>query len=228
MPPCTSVLVYSSRPRRAWSEAARLVARRHPLIITDVRGRSLRDFLRAASVPVWVEGFRSERLRRVLVAIDPLAPPYVLGRVLEMAKLVASLAEAELLALHAWDAPGEQLLVHHGTSECARRYVAEQRERACAMFDEYLRVSASGIGDSHRLCVRGDPSAVIARIARERDIDAVVLGMTRRPRVARRLLGCTAVRLAAMVTCHLIVLPSAEAVPERAALPRAVALRRVA
>jgi hypothetical protein len=57
-----SLLVYTSRPHRRWSEASRLFARCLPLLVTDERGRELRELLRATTLPVWIEGCRNERL----------------------------------------------------------------------------------------------------------------------------------------------------------------------
>lgn len=219
-----SLLAYSSRPQRFWSEGSRLLGRCLPLLVTDERGRQLRDLLRAATVPVWIEGCRSERIRNVLVAIDPNGPALDMRRLLELGQLLGLVADAEVFALHAWDARGEQLLRQHISAGYARDYVVAECSRAASRFAELLR-NARDIDAAHRLCERGEPRHVIERVARRRNIGAVVLGMSHRPQFARALLECTAARLANTLSCHLVVLPSAATDPDPVALPQATAVR---
>lgn len=220
-------LVYSSRPQRRWSEASRLLARCVPLLVTDERGRQLYELLRATTLPVWIEGARRDRLDRVLVAIDPYAPAHDMRRLLELGHLLGVVARAEVFALQAWDAPGEQLLRQHASAARARDYVARERGRAAMRFAAILR-NAPEIDDAHRLCERGAPRRVIGRVARGDDVGAVVVGMSRRSRFAHALLGSTAVWLAGALSCHVLVLPPLDRALERATLPRAITMRRAA
>lgn len=224
-----SLIADAARRRTEWSAASQLLAHARPLIITDLHGRGLCELLRATNIPVWIEGSAAQ-VRRVLACIDPFASPAVAYGVLEVAQQLGRATGAELFAVHAWDAPGEHLLAHHASRDCAYRYATEHRETARRRFDEHLACLRCDVAQDHRLARRGDATMVITRLVDELEIeiDAIVLGMTARPRLARALLGCTAVRVAAAVSCHVVVLPSAEALASRVTLPVAIARRRSA
>jgi nucleotide-binding universal stress UspA family protein len=205
-----------------------MLASRHPLVITDRRGRALLELLRRTDLTVWYKSRCVRPVRRALVALDPSTSFSVLGRVLGIGTLLADATGAELFAVHAWDAPGEQLLRCHCSRERAEEYVQSRRAEAKTLLEQRLELADARIDQAHRSCERGDTCSVITRVVLERQIDALVLGMSRRPPVARALLGCTAVRLAEAVPCHVVVIPSGEAMTSRASLPRAIALRKAA
>jgi universal stress protein E len=222
------ITVYSSHRGGAWSAAAGALTCHHDLLITDEHGAGLREFLRRAPATVWIEGTVRDPVRRVLAAMDPFAPPEITAAVLDDARVLAGATLAELFALCAWTAPGEELLARHDSVSRMRSYVAAERERARAAFDACLRHLDPPLDEEHRLCERGRPAAVIVRVASERRIDAVVLGITPRPRLARTLLGCTAERVARTVASHVVVVKPPGAVSPIAPPPRAVALRGAA
>jgi nucleotide-binding universal stress UspA family protein len=222
------ITVYSSHQDGGWSAAAGALTCHHDLLITDEHGPGLREFLRHAPVTVWIEGAARDPVRRVLAAMDPFAPPEITSAVLDDARVLAGATLAELFALCAWSAPGEDLLARYDSVSRTRSYVAAERERARAAFDACLRHLDPPLDEAHRLCERGRPAAVIVRAVCERQIDAVVLGITPRPRLARTVLGCTAAQVAGMVASHVVVARPRDAVSPTAPPPRAVALRGAA
>ena len=209
-------------------DPAELLARYHPLVVTERRGRALQDLLRRTNLTVWYEARCARPVRRVLVALDPSTSSRVLGRILDVGTLLADVTGAELFAVHAWDAPGERLIRFHCSRESAEEYVHSQSAEARTLLEQRLELAHTRIDQAHRSCSRGDACSVITRAVGELQIDALVLGMSRRTPLARALLGCTAVRLAEAVSCHVIIIPSAEAMTGRGSLPRAVAIRRAA
>ena len=216
-----SVPVYTARRDAAWADVAGDLSARHELLITDEHGPALRDFLRRAHATVWIEGPRHAPVQRVLAAVDPFAPAPITSAVLDVARALTSAPDAQLLAVHAWSAPGEALIAEHASPARARGYVDAQRALALRALARTLEPLGDAVAAC--FCLRGEPVGAIEYLVGELAIDAVVLGITPRSRLARVLLGCTAERVARSVECHVVVArppAGADAITE---LPRAVA-----
>lgn len=214
----------SPHPDAAPADAARALAEHRAVLVTDEHGPALRDFLRCAPATVWIAGPRQAPVQHLLAAIDPRAPDAITSAVIDIAGVLRRTIGVELFAAHAWSAPGELLLATHASAKAARRYVASRRDDAERAFDECLQ--RAGV-ECRRICEHDEPVALIERLVRELDIDAVVLGTRPRSRIARALLGCTAERVARCTPVHVIV---AKPSPPRfdVRLPRAIVLPRAA
>ena len=117
------------------------------------------------------------RYKRILVAVNSLTPR---DAAFERALALAKGSEAELYVLYA--VPLNQPFSFGGAERLER--MAELRERAEA---DGVRIETA---EQH-----GDPAEIIQLHADARDIDLIVMGVTSRGAIGRKLIGSTAARV---------------------------------
>jgi len=165
-------------------------------------GTTAERLLRRTSKPVlMVRQIPHEAYRRVLVPVDfsPWSAPAI-----RLARAVAP--EAELVVLHAFEAPFESKLEFASVGEEAiNRYRAATRQEAQAELDRL--VAETGL-DSRRLCARaihGPTSRVILTQEQEQDCDLIVMGKHGQGVMEELLLGSVTKHVLAEATGDVLV-----------------------
>jgi nucleotide-binding universal stress UspA family protein len=131
--------------------------------------------------------------------------------ILDHALSIASRAGAELHLVHAWDAPGEALVMSHATgdrAEAAQAYIADVAARHEQGFEVLLQrlheLSAdlpAGSLTVHPHLVRGSVRRVIPEMVRKLGAEVLVLGTTARTSVPGLIIGNNAEDILNSVEC---------------------------
>ncbi|MDH3418017.1 MAG: universal stress protein [Gammaproteobacteria bacterium] len=150
-----------------------------------------------------------EGYTKVLAAVDPLhrhAEPSGLDQsVLEAASLLAKASESELLVAHVHPDPQDYALasavevlpgVYYGNEN-----IEDVHRKALMELVENF-----GIRRSQVLLTSGDPAEQLGNLIVENDVDLVVLGALKRGRLEQWLLGSTAERVVAEVSCDVLLI----------------------
>lgn len=151
-------------------------------------GSTTSQVLKHARRPVWIVEPDSDTPRRILALLD-LTP--MSARVVDAARALGELYQAELCALACLDYPGD-IALHRlpRAREAIRRYHQEVRAKARERLETLTR------GDDGWQLLLGEDWVVrlAPRVVEDKKIDLVVMGAVSRPRLAG-LLGTTAQRL---------------------------------
>jgi nucleotide-binding universal stress UspA family protein len=131
----------------------------------------------------------------------------------------ASIAALDMALPIAQKAGGRLTLVHiiNGASrESAARYTLRSRvpeyhrflaEDAWRRVQEAIPLEARQSSSVHARVVTGAPSEEIVRIADEEQADLIVMGVTSRGAIGRRLIGSTAARVIRLAGCAVLTVP---------------------
>lgn len=183
--------------------------------------------LRACPCPVWM--FRPSQpdrpLERILVAVDPAPAPDAADvlhlraetaaeeealntTLLELGISLSELDGGELHVVHAWSAPGEDLLSGdiNLSQEQVRQYVESLREEAAKALERLLArfwfSDRPGRRQVHLL--KGAAADVISELARSERVDLVVMGTVARTGIPGLLIGNTAETILHQVECSVL------------------------
>lgn len=152
------------------------------LAIGTTSERLLRRTLRPMLV---VKQAPREAYRQVLVPVDFSACS---TQVLRLARTVAP--SAELILLHAFEAPFESKLRYAGVEEeTLARHLVAARQDALARLQDLIRETGLDAGQARPHVQHGDASRVILVAERELDCDLIVMGKHGQGRVEELLLG---------------------------------------
>jgi nucleotide-binding universal stress UspA family protein len=154
--------------------------------------------LRKCPCPVWIDHMQSEPVyHRILVAVDPLEKNAsdLQHLIMDLATSLATQENAELEILHAWDLPGESLLVS-GSGRISRTELdlilehKEQHHRQ-ALSELLAGYNIDSQADNVHL-VKGRAADVISATVSERNIDLIVMGTLGRAGIPGLFIGNTA------------------------------------
>lgn len=150
-----------------------------------------------------------EGYTKVLAAVDPLhrhAEPSGLDRsVLEAATLLAKASESELLVAHVHPDPEDYALAS-SVEVLPGVYYGKENIEAVHRTALMELVENFGISRSQVLLTCGDPAEQLGKMIIENDVDLVVLGALKRSRLEQWLLGSTAERVVAEVSCDVLMI----------------------
>ena len=218
---------------RRYLELVREVLRgRHDLLMKEAEpnlgvlfGSTDMYLLRCCPCPLWL--FKPEHaglaFTQVMAAVDPAPPPdkadllqlkaelapkdeELDAKILELADSVASEEGAELQIVHAWSAPGEELL--RGdlmlVKEQIDRYVEDSRGEARKALDHLLTRFPDQAGRRFVHLLRGDPADAITDFAKTGHVDLIVMGTVARTGIPGFLIGNTAEAILQRVDCSVL------------------------
>lgn len=170
---------------------------------------------------------RTDDVVRVLAAVDPANPladrrlPYA---VMDAALSLASRYDAPLYVVHAWHAYGETVLRHHAAPRAVRAHVQRSADDAARNLEAFLSGFTGELEPARVVLAKGAPADVIDRVARELEVDVIVMGTSGRSGLAGLVIGDTAKRVSARAPCPVVVVRAPDFTPSPT-IPRAVALR---
>jgi universal stress protein E len=169
------------------------------------------ELIRTCPTPLWfVRSDALPRAPRVMVAVDPrhthAKPARLDDRLLAAARAIVQHVGGAIEIVHAYEPP---LTASSGAlMEPVRWPVAPQRGRD---FVEAVHGAVNRLADRHeiperhRLIEEGPTSEVLARLARTRKVDVLVMGAVSRSLLERPVIGSTAERVIDRVGCDLFI-----------------------
>lgn len=221
---------------KSFIEIVRLVLKEgHDLVIKDARRRSRvasmlfgsedMQVLRKCPCPVWLiksgELTSDDRTyRRILVAVDQDAEGAGgLNRLLlELSSSLAIAESSELHVVHAWRLFAESYLrsPRLGFTDTQVDEMVAQEARSRRRWLESLRVeSGAAVAEAMAYLkpqlhvVQGDPKQVVPDLARELDVDLVVMGTLARTGIAGMFMGNTAETILGQLDCSVLAVKPA-------------------
>jgi nucleotide-binding universal stress UspA family protein len=199
-------------------EITRTVLRHeHDLVVKTARGpgglrgrllgSTALHLMRKCPAPVWIvkPGSRA-RYRRILAAVDPVAPgagAEINVRILELTTSLASLEDAEPHIVHAWqmdDSLASWRLPHEYVAKVRAETESKHQDRLGGLLDSH---DTLGIEHSVHL-ERGRPADVIVSLADRLQPDLVVMGTVCRTGIAGFFIGNTAEEVLQRVDCSVL------------------------
>ena len=183
-------------------------------------------FLRKCPCPVWLVGCEAPTpYRRILAAVDvddsyapdELATRHALNReVLERASALALSEFAELHVASVWDAIGEGLLrgaFMHTPEDAVAAYVEHARQRNAKGLDalmaelrEHLGKEAVEFLEPKTHLVKGAARREIPMLARQLEVDLVVMGTVARTGIPGLVMGNTAEAILDQLDCSVLAI----------------------
>jgi len=151
--------------------------------------------------------------RSIVAAVDPLhehaEPAGLDGAVLEIAATLSRAFEAELCAVNASPDPEDFEMVSAVQVEPGVFYGSENIEDAHrqALADLLDEVGMAGLETVLR---SGEPARVLLDVAREREIDLMVLGSIKRGLIEEAIVGTTAERVVKEGACDVLLVKSGD------------------
>lgn len=165
--------------------------------------------LRKCPCPVWLlQPDTRLSFKRILASVDAAAEAAE-GRslnrlILELSTSLAAVYGSELHVAHCWRVPGASLLERRVSAAELDRYRSQVISRTAALFGELLADFSAQVPPERRHLLEGDPGAKLARFARDREIDLVVMGTVARSGVPGLLIGNTAEKLIPQLRCSVL------------------------
>lgn len=163
--------------------------------------------------------------RQILVAVDP--PPAPDGtdefplreeitpeeqalnvRLMNAAAGLAELDRGELHVVHAWTAPGEELLRVEGRLAHTEvdLYVSSLGDEHRQAVERLLTQCEHGSAETHVHLIKGQPADVITAFAKGRHVDLIVMGTVVRTGIPGLLIGNTAETVFHQVECSVLAI----------------------
>ena len=184
-----------------------------------------KHLLRKCPCPVWmVKSTTGDAFDRILatVDVDDSYPPDELMTRQQLNETVADLASslavsefAELHVAHAWEAVGEDALRHGAFMQRPASevdaYVEQVRQHHARLLDEFVLKLHDRLGDDvldytkpvvHM--PKGEPGKVIPELARDLEVDCVVMGTVARTGIPGLIMGNTAETILDQIACSVL------------------------
>ncbi len=170
--------------------------------------------MRKCPCPVWVMKPRQvRRFARVMAAVDTnphdsnLEHDVLNTKIMDLASSLAEREQSELHVVHAWTMYGESIFrsaLAHMDEEEVDAWVLEEREKHKRKLDKLIEETELKNVKPHVHLIKGDANTVLPELARERQIDLLVLGTVCRTGVAGFLIGNTAESALQHVNCSVL------------------------
>ncbi|MGE4046984.1 MAG: universal stress protein [Acetobacteraceae bacterium] len=160
-------------------------------------GQTVEHLTRWAPMPVLVVKSRAcQSYARIVVATDRSEPSR-----LALAHALALFPEASITLFHAFGVPFEGV-IDRQAHEAEYRNAAREE---CSVFLANVPGSPDLIGQVEMLVEHGSPEALIGAYVQDMDVDLVILGAHGRAGASRGLIGSSAARLLASLTCDVMM-----------------------
>lgn len=173
-------------------------------------GATALHLFRRCPCPVWVVGDEGRLPDKVMAAVDPGGATHrrlIASRILDWAELVRGWSDAEAHVATAWNAFGAEVLRERLSQEEWKQYIDEAREEASSGLERTLRGRSEPIPDENVHFVEGVAYEAIPEIARDQDIDLIVMGTLGREGTVGDQLGETAETMIRAVRSSVLTIP---------------------
>jgi universal stress protein E len=157
-----------------------------------------------------VKGGQHERYAQILAAVDTDpdddSKDALNSTIMELATSLAQPEQSELHVVHAWTMYGEHLLRGRGRvpEQQMATWLHETKDRHQLTLDGLLgKYDVTNL--AHRIhLVKGEAASVIAKLAREKQVDLIVMGTVCRSGTAGFFIGNTAEKILRDVDCSVL------------------------
>jgi nucleotide-binding universal stress UspA family protein len=177
-------------------------------------GKTSLRLLRHCPCAVWVSpDGAAAQLRRILVAVDPLAyddaHAELNATLLRMAKSLQEAERCELMIAHAWSFFGEPILRSRLTPRQIEQLRASTRSDAESSLRDLVAQHELAWDPDRMIITEGDPAVAIPELAARKSIDLLLMGTVARSGVAGITVGNTAESVFNRVDCSILALKPA-------------------
>ena len=174
-------------------------------------GTTTMQLMRKCPSPVWaVKSTHRGEFSKVLAAIDPATRAENINKLnRNILKLAVSLAKregSELHIVHCWQQPWEIILQTNReiSKNKLREFIHETRDKHNSKLKSCLSEHKLDGIDHHVHLLKGEPGTLIPELAKEKDIDAIVMGTVCRTGVEGFFMGNTAEKILNQVECSVL------------------------
>lgn len=226
---------------RTFIEAiVRVLRHQHDLVIKTARGfradpllgfgSTDMHLLRKCPCPVWMihpEGglYGSSHSGGIMAAVDPdpaNATKHALSTmIMQLATSLSLLEERPLHVVHAWHMPAQTTFINSPwlriTEADLERYATEVRETQRSRFDSLIAEFRPLVPSMQVQFPEGLPERVIPRLARENDVEVIVMATVGRTGVPGLIIGNVAESVLSQVDCSVLAIKPANFVSPVAA-----------
>ena len=193
-----------------------VIRKEHDLVIVTPEGKSeFKDMLlgttsmhlmRKCPCPVWaIKPSSDVPFPRILAAVNPdpgdKETSSLNQKILEMSSSLAEMQKSELHIVHAWDFHVRSVMIPKHTMD---EIVEEVRIMHKSWFEEFLRNHAPDLPQSQIHLIRGEAGIQVARLAKEKDVDLIVMGTVSRTGIPGLFIGNTAEKILYRVDCSVL------------------------
>ncbi|UCH79656.1 MAG: universal stress protein [Nitrospiraceae bacterium] len=210
----TSIRILTGIP---FIEIIREVIRKdHDIVIVTPEGKSeFKDMLfgtttmhlmRKCPSPVWaIKPSSDVPFPRILAAVDPgqndMATLSLNRKILEMSSSLSVMQNSELHIIHVWDFLIRSVMIPKQTTDEMAEQVRTMRE---SWFEELLGKYAPDLPEKQVHLIKGEAGVQIPRLAKEKDIDLIVMGTVSRTGIPGLFIGNTAEKILYRVDCSVL------------------------
>jgi nucleotide-binding universal stress UspA family protein len=193
-----------------------IIRKDHDLLITGVEGKGeLKDmifgsttmhFMRKCPCPVWaIKPGPHNRVERVLAAVDP-DPTHEENKklnrqILEMASSLAEMHKSELHVVHVWDFHVRSVLIPKKAVDAMSNEVMNLHK---SWYDELMHAHVPDLPSSQVHFIKGEAGPAIAKCAREKEVDLIIMGTLCRMGIPGMFIGNTAERVLYRADCSVL------------------------
>lgn len=188
----------------------------HDLVVITPEGKSeFKDMLfgtttmhlmRKCPFPVWaIKPSSDVPFPRILAAVDPDPEDKenlsLNRKILEMASSLAEMQESELHIVHAWDFHVRTVMVSKHVTD---KMSTEVRTIHQSWFEKLLERHVPNHPESQIHLIKGEAGIQIPRLAKDKDIDLIVMGTVSRTGIPGLFIGNTAEKILYRVDCSVL------------------------
>ena len=180
-----------------------------------------KHLMRKCPCPVWIiKPTERQKYSRILAAVDQApekpAKDALNRQIVEMATSLARAERSEAHVVHAWEVFGETLLQSHKWDFSEAEFEAMLEEEASERkrwlhglvksYGTSTDVDDADARDPYLHVVKGPPQYVVAELARELEVDLVVMGTVARTGIDGFFMGNTAESILAQLDCSVLTI----------------------
>jgi nucleotide-binding universal stress UspA family protein len=148
------------------------------------------------------------KIRRVLVAVDPMAADdshaEINDRLLKIASSIHQTEKCDLFVVHAWSLFGEQILRSRLTPSQIDELRAAERQEAEKSLSRLVSQYELPQASDNIFLKEGNPAAVIRELVKDKNIDLLMMGTIAHGGVAGFMMGNTAEAVFNRVDCSIL------------------------
>jgi nucleotide-binding universal stress UspA family protein len=166
--------------------------------------------MRKCPCPVWIHKPQAQvQYNRILAAVDPFneAGESLDRLILDLATSLGQREGARLHVVHGWRLEGESIL-RSGRARVSRleleALLERTHQRHRAALTDLVQPYCLDPADAKLHLMKGRPAEVIAKVAREADVDLIVMGTVGRTGIAGFFMGNTAENVLQAVDCSVL------------------------
>jgi len=176
-----------------------------------VFGTTTMHLMRKCPCPVWViKSEQAERYSTILAAVDPDpddAKKNALNvRIMELASSMARLEKSDLHVVHVWETHDEYLYSRRLASNLTDKVVRDLRIMHRSRLIDLLKECKIDLPSNQIHLFKGEPGMAIENLAKELQVELIVMGTVARTGISGMYMGNTAEEVLHTVDCSVLTI----------------------